>query len=375
MMKILKTTINIVLYLIIGLLLISSLGSVLMDRPVILTAISSDSMAPVFERGDMVAVWALTGEALVEPNDIVIFSSESGRLANHGWIIHRVIEGNVEEGYITHGDNNEYTDQELSDAPPIKREWMVSRAVTLRDRPIVLPFIGYLALWFESIQRTVFFLPGLITLLAGIIGYSVFVGDPPRYRRRRKGKKHYFGEQLLFILSGLTLMVALSATMMISSEIAELQYEVNETGEPTSTAGPGSVLLLGESKEMELSKLSNQGFFPLAVTVITRDPQLSLSEDSLTLSPNEERTVMLHIEGSSPGVYASRIWMGLFLPLLPSPWIYALAERSFFLALLTISLIPALPLMLFPFVDQRLRNKTKKGVKKSLRKIQRALRV
>jgi len=370
-MRVLKKSFSVIVYLIVIILVLSSLGTIITNQPMLLTAISSNSMVPVFQRGDMVVVWPLANEDTVEPGDIVIFSSESGYLSTQGWIIHRVMEGNVEDGYITMGDNNEYSDQTLGDAPSIERDWMVSRAPTLLGKPVVFPFIGFIPVYFEQLQESPFLLPGIVVILAVLIGLSIFQGTK---HKRQKKKKSYFTEQLLYTVSGLTLVLALVATMLVSGEIIHFQYEVNALGEPSPDSGFQSALLLGETEEVELSSLSNQGFFPFTATITSKDPQLRFSRKLLRLSPEDEVEITLQVDGQNPGIYDSTVWVGLYLPLLPPSWIYALAKIHYLLAVFVIALIPGMPLLLFPVLDPKLRRKSRKGFRKNFRKVTRALR-
>lgn len=63
-------------------------------------AVRSDSMAPTLRAGDL-AVLRSTDADSVAPGDIILFRDEGGAR-----VLHRVVGGSAEEGWITQGDAN-----------------------------------------------------------------------------------------------------------------------------------------------------------------------------------------------------------------------------------------------------------------------------
>jgi signal peptidase len=94
-----------------------------MNRPILMTAVRSNSMYPLFQKGDMVFLNPFFSKYKIKLGDIIIFKTEGGSYDTKGWIVHRVINGNSTNGFITKGDANEYTDQS-GDNPSIKSEWI-----------------------------------------------------------------------------------------------------------------------------------------------------------------------------------------------------------------------------------------------------------
>ena len=111
-MKLFSRILNTLLAIGILCTLIAAVGSAITKEPVLLTVIRSNSMYPVWERGDMVIIKNLKEKETVHNGDIVFFKTEKGSLADKGWIAHRVVDGNADKGFITKGDANEYTDQQ-----------------------------------------------------------------------------------------------------------------------------------------------------------------------------------------------------------------------------------------------------------------------
>ena len=93
-MKVLSKILNTLLAIVILCTLIAAVGSAITKEPVLLTVIRSNSMYPVWERGDMVIIKNLKDKDTVQIGDIVFFKTDEGSLADKGWIAHRVMDGN-----------------------------------------------------------------------------------------------------------------------------------------------------------------------------------------------------------------------------------------------------------------------------------------
>ena len=150
----------------VAILIYAALASVFTGRPVLLTVVSSNSMYPTIEKGDVVVIGATGEDDSIEVGDIVVFRPESGRLASRGWIIHRVVGGTAEDGFITRGDGNALSDQEDGGTPPIGQGVIVARALTISGSPIKVPLIGNLILWLQAFKYDARVLPLLSLFLA-----------------------------------------------------------------------------------------------------------------------------------------------------------------------------------------------------------------
>jgi len=361
------TLINLALCFIVGMLVVSALGGALMHRPFLLTAIRSGSMYPTLKRGDAAIIERVGEKTQLLPGDIVVFRSEGGSLADQGWIMHRIVSANSKTGYITKGDANEKTDQESGAAPPIRRDWIVSRAVTIGGFPLKIPLIGYLPIWLEQLQKHPLVLPGIAAALALVVAADEF-----NTKKKKKCNRRLL-HILLYFLSGLTLAVILAGSILAASQYLQFEYEVSPEHSGIIMGSPVGVLKQGEVVVRPLSELKNKGFFPIIVCVTAFDPQVRFNRVLLRLSPGEEEKITMTVTAQEPGKYRTKIWVGMFLPLLPAGTIHFLARRSFWLALAAISLLPALPLILFPILDPQLRIQIRKEFHRMLRHIARHL--
>lgn len=359
--------VSLVLYAVTGALVISALGGALTKRPFLLTAIRSGSMYPTLRRGDAVIIRRIDEATKLSPGDIVVFRSEGGSLASQGWIMHRLVAGSPETGYITKGDANEKTDQEAGGAPPIKREWIVSRAVTIRQVPIKIPLIGYLPLWLEGLQKQPLLLPGVAVALALVVAVDELTG-----KKKKKGNRR-LEQIMLYLASGLTLAVILAGSMLAASQHLQFEYEVSPSKSGVIMGSPVGILEQGEEVTRSLSELKNSGFFPVVASITTADPQITFDRSLLTLAPGTKEKVAMTVTPRQPGKHQASIWIGMFLPLLPAGTIHFLARKSFWLALVVVSLLPAMPLILFPLFDHRLRIQARKECRRLFRRMARHL--
>lgn len=310
-MKLFSRILNTLLAIGILCTLIAAIGSAITKEPVLLTVIRSNSMSPVWERGDMVIIENLKEKEAVQNGDIVFFKTEEGSLADKGWIAHRVVDRNVDKGFITKGDANEYTDQR-DGSGLIERDWIAGRALTIGETPIVIPKIGYLSLWAEKYQSNPYTLPVIAIVLAIIIA----IGELKSGRKRKKTNKG-MELQLIYIVGGLTISVIMGATMLASGQRANLFYEVSSQGQGVLMGSAVGILKVGDEVTRPLSELSNGGFFKLIGAVTSDDKQIKLSHTKLSLSPGQETDITFTVNAERPGKYESSIQIGLFYPFLP----------------------------------------------------------
>lgn len=359
--------IDILLYIIVAVVLVAAIASAIKDRPMLFSAVRSNSMYPMFQRGDMILITSVSETTPVNIEDIVIFRAETGSLSANGWIVHRIIEGDDVLGYITKGDANTYSDQASGGTGPIKREWIVSKVITLANYPIKIPLLGFLPLWMEEIKASPYAMPVITVILAAIIMISEITNN----KKRNKKKKSNLDLPLVYLLGGLTITIIMVATMLACSQRIIVKYEVTDNGNGILSGSGIGVFKVGEKSKKPLSELNNKGFFPITSTITTKDTQITFSHSLFTLSPNETIETEMELNALTIGEYNTIIHVGLFYPFLPSSLIYYLSSINYWLALVTVSLVPGLPLMLYPLIELRMR---KKIIKETRRFFQRLVR-
>lgn len=358
--KIINRVIDILLYIFVGIVLTAAVTSAIWNKPMLFSAVRSNSMYPLFERGDMIFINSLNKENTVKIGDIVVFKAEEGSLSDQGYVVHRIIEETKDGNYITKGDANDYKD------PILKREWIYSKVVTLGKYPVKIPLLGYLPLWMESFQKNPYAMPIIAVILAAIVGFSELTGS----KKSKKKKNNSLDMQLIYFFSGLTISIVMAATMLATSQRIVLPYEVSENSQGVIMGSAVGILKVGDERTIPLAELSNKGLMPVTATITSNDNQLTFSHTLEELNKGDELKPELNLKAVNAGKYESVIYIGLFYPFLPKNLIYYLANNSYWLALAVVSLIPGIPLMIYPIIDKTMRRKTIKEIRRKVRRIQ-----
>jgi signal peptidase len=351
-------------------ILIAAIGTFITKEPFLLSSIRSNSMYPLFERGDLIVINKYFDRERLKAGDIIIFKT-SDEAANNNWIAHRIIGGNATDGYMTKGDANEYIDQENGAVPFIKPEWISNKVLAIGGNPLAIPLLGNLPLWMERFQRNPYTLPVICIILAVVIGISEMTSN-----KKSKKKKNRRAElALIYILSGLTISIMLGASMAATSEHFRIPYHVTEAGKGLIMGSEVGIIKVGEVVERPLSDLENNGFFSIAVVLTSNDKQISFSHQSLTLKPGQKENATIKVTARTPGKYEPIVHVGMFFPVLPKALISFLAGISYWLAVGVVALIPGLPLMLYPVWDSRMRRSVIKSFNKGMRQVRNSLPV
>jgi len=357
---------DIILYIIVAIVLTAAIGSAIYDKPIFLSSVRSNSMYPLFQRGDMILIKSISAKDTLNIGDIVVFKDEDGSLSSKGWIVHRIIEGDETKGYITKGDANDYTDQASGDTRPIQRDWIVSRVVTIKNKPVKIPLIGFLPLWMEKFQTTPYAMPVIAVLLAVIIAISELTVNK---RKHKTQKKNNLTMHLLYFLGGITMSIIMLTTMLATSQRIVIPYEVSENSKGVLTGSSIGIIRVGDKIQKPLSELSNKGFFPVIAVITATNDDFSFSHPLTTLAPGETIKTEFQLIVSEAGNYNETVTVGMFYPFLPPQLIYNLASKSYWLALIIVSLVPGFPLMVYPLIDSKLRKKFIKEIRRFHRRI------
>jgi len=143
------------------------LGQVL-GQPILLSFVETGSMSPTLEPGDgFIAIPpGLAGP--IEPGDVITWDAE--QLNGGGLVTHRVVR-ETDQGFITQGDANPFTDQSSNPSePPVQREQIVAVAWQVGGNLVVIPKIGLLVTGSQAL------LSGIQTRLAVVFGTRSLLG-------------------------------------------------------------------------------------------------------------------------------------------------------------------------------------------------------
>jgi len=325
------------------------LGQVL-GQPILLSYVTTDSMAPALSPGDgFVAVPpALAGS--IDPGDVVVYEAE--QIEGGGLTTHRVVE-ETERGYVTQGDANPFTDQD-SGEPPVQDAAVVAVAWQPTGSVLALPGLGAAVEWIkstlQSIQRTVAELLGTDAVL-GVqgLGYLVFaitivlyllvgVFEDDKQRSRGRDRDDGTNAHLVAIAIAVGVVLAATAAMLVpagSQEYGIVSAEFDSDNPTTIRQGTSGTLPYG---------IDNNGFVPTVIVVEPGGEDVAVNQ-SQTVVP-ARGTANATVTITTPpetGFYRYYVTEHRYLRVLPASLLLALHDVHPWLPLLAVNLTVGLP--------------------------------
>ncbi len=292
--------------LFLGFVIVSVAGFVL-DRPLFMSYVLSDSMSPTLNKGDIFFINPLSKG---DVGDIIVFKM------NGHWTVHRIY-AKTEDGYITKGDNNIATDQQSGNVKPVKDEDIAGVVLTINGKPLKIPGVG------NYIGAN----PYLAILLI-IIGSILMTKDKKKRRKGRFIRVRY--KTLYAIVASFTIAVVLFS-------IVASWYVVGFGYISTLAGGQREGWYLPNSEFSRNLTVKNRALLPAVVTLKPVGDRISLDRHILILMGREKGSVGVHV--NVPGdtrMYYEKVLVRSYPLLLPSNLIIRMSEIS-----------PYLPLMAF----------------------------
>jgi signal peptidase len=266
--RVLGTVATVLLVLAVAAMLLGGM----LGQPFLFGYVSSESMEPTMAPGDGFVAVPSTVAGSVEEGDVVVFHAEE--LHGGGLTTHRVM-GTTDEGYVTAGDKNPFTDQSAGE-PPVTDEQIVAQALEINGQVVVIPHLGTLVTGlqdgFDMVRYWLAAFTG-VGIFAGpqglgafifIVTVSLYITDTIRERGRRqyeRTRNRNTGINTRLVIGAFTVLLVISATAsMVGSSgvndfgIVSAAYEDDRP----------SIVPRGESKNNTL-RVSNGGFVPKVV--------------------------------------------------------------------------------------------------------------
>ena len=317
----------------------------LLGRPILLASVPTTSMVPVLTPGDMILVVPYVGTTLHD-GQIVVFRTEK----DPTWIVHRVIGGNEEEGFVTQGDANR-----VPDPNRVFPRHVAGIVPQLGRAAIRVPRMGLL-----SLERNPLSNP-LVAGIALILGMYLMASDARAgmqlfrtgFRRTKRlpapGPKP---KVVLAIYGGLALAVFLISlfTMWSLSSTRNGQYRV--VASQAENVLFNDVMVAGQERTETLT-LKNPSPIPLIIGMEATDAALSYTPGWFLLMPKSQREVTLRIYSIQTGTHSVTMRQSVFLPLLPARFLQSLSYFDWHLPAIVTALVPALIVVAIAASDNR----------------------
>ena len=149
-----KSFIGNILFLAALILILARFLSVWAGTPFPIDLVTSDSMSPELNKGDVVA-WAPTEIEDIQVGDVVVFKSYLS-WPEEKLLVHRVSDiKHDSKGNIilqTKGDANKYVDQAGPHIPEpyIREENLMGKTISIGQHPLKIPFVGNIGIWIND---------------------------------------------------------------------------------------------------------------------------------------------------------------------------------------------------------------------------------
>jgi len=245
------------------------LGSQLLGQPTI-GFVETGSMAPTLEPNDgYLAVPAAIADD-PEVGDVILFRSQN--LGGGELTTHRVVEI-TQEGYITQGDANPFTDQD-GDEPPVSEGQIRAVALTVGDGIVTIPGLGASVGAVRSvgtaIQNVVLVPLGIdievttlstAAMIAGLVlfVYGTITGASDKRQRSRSRGGVFDNAVIVIAVLALVVVIPLNVSMLLPSGV--YQYEILSSEAPTDNE---QIIPVGGESDVTYA-MQNSGYLPVLV--------------------------------------------------------------------------------------------------------------
>jgi signal peptidase len=322
------------------------LGTAL-GQPLLLSYVETGSMEPTLSPGDgFVAVpTALSGEP--EVGDVVVFRAEE--LQGGGLVTHRIVD-RTDEGYVTRGDANPFTDQDGGE-PPVSRDRVLATALQVNGNVVVLPGVGTVlgavpaALdWGQRRlaaaigTRAVLGTSGIGYMLVGIGALLLVLARTgsgrvaSRTRSRKRGRETYSPLLLTALLCGL-LVVPATGAMVLGGDTHTVPVSAADT------TVPGTVEVGADGTAAVRYRVPNDSPLPTLVVFDPATAGVTVQPAYGVIWPGQETRVTADVVGPTESARVERHFTeARYLPVLPPALLVALHGVHPLLAVLAVDL-------------------------------------
>ena len=277
----------------------------LLGQPILLGYVATGSMEPTMDAGDgFVAIpSALAGSP--GEGDVVVFDARE--LHDGGLTTHRIV-GETEEGYVTAGDANPFTDQDGGE-PHVTDGQIVAVALQVNGEVVTIPHLGTVVMAVHgALESAVGALASAVGVTAAVDGEGVgawligvgvamlglgflldVLGTPARDTDRRTARENVIAIRVVLAVVLIVLVTLATAAMVIPAGVTE--YGVVSTADPTDDP---QVLAPGESGELTRT-VENTGLIPTVVVLEPASGGVAVDPERVTVGSRSsvETTVTL----------------------------------------------------------------------------------
>jgi signal peptidase len=275
-------------------------------QPVLFSFVTSESMSPTIESGDGFIAIPPQLVGSVQEGDVVIFQAQE--INDGGLTTHRVI-GETDEGYVTRGDNNPFTDQD-SGEPPVTDTQIVAVAWQPGGNVLTIPALGTAVLETRAavfdIQTTVADTFGIngadntrqVGTMMVVAGVALFFITVVNNFRRRSSRDRTRSREREGQIRPLYVALFLTAIVIIPANAAMLLPSTTHAVSVADIATQNGVEP-GDQVELTLSA-TNSGYVTMLV-VFDSGPDVTLNDRSLAVPGRSRASTTMTVPAPPPG--------------------------------------------------------------------------
>jgi len=310
----------------------------LLGQPVLLGYVTTGSMEPTLSPGDGFAAVpsAVAGEP--EPGDVVVFRAQE--VQGGGLTTHRVV-GETQEGYVTKGDANPFTDQDGGE-PSVGEERIVAHALQVDGTVVAIPFLGDVVEGLQALVAVPFGLfgvgqSGTVLVVAGIVLF-VLAGalDEGRPVDRSRTRANVLRAWTVVLFVAVVLTGAATAGMVLPAGTHQVELAVaEEPGEDPQVVAPGGTAQL-------TYQVHNGGAIPVLVVTDPIDDGVAVEPNRAVLGLDQREAVTVRMDApQQEGTYTRSVRESRYLLVLPPGVLAALHRADPLVALLAVDIVVA----------------------------------
>ncbi|PSP72963.1 signal peptidase I [Halobacteriales archaeon QS_3_64_16] len=307
------------------------LGAVL-GQPVLLSYVETGSMQPTLEPGEGFVAIPAAVAGPIEEGDVITYRAEE--VQGGGLTTHRVV-GETDEGYVTRGDANPFTDQD-GDEPPVKDAQIVAKVLQVGGEVVVIPGLGIVVTGTQDVLRTVqATLASLLgtSALLGVQGLAylifaftivVYVVDALRNRGRRRrdrGHSRDTGTDVRLIVGAFAALLVVAATASMVAPAGTHEFGV--VSAEFDSERP-DIIPAGESKSRTYI-VPNSGLIPVQVFLEPASEGIDVRPRETAVGSRDQVNATVTLSAPPETGYYRRFLVEYrYLAVLPVPVIQAL---------------------------------------------------
>ncbi|QCC59123.1 signal peptidase I [Natrinema thermotolerans] len=343
----------------------------LLGQPILLGYVATGSMEPEIDAGDgFVAVPSVvTGP--VEEGDVVVFQARD--LNGGGLTTHRVVD-ETEEGYVTKGDANPFTDQDGGE-PHVTEGQIVAEAWQVNGKVVTIPHLGTAIMGFQSAVQSgvetvtsVFGVTtgssnGLGALLVGVgvamLGFGTLLerlGPGRRETSRSRSRENVIAFWTALGLVLLVFVTFATAAMVVPSGTTE--YGLISSESPTDDP---QIVAPGETTALTRT-VDNAGYLPIVVAHEPESGGIGVEPRSQTIGIRDSGEARVTLTApEQTGEYTRHLGEYRYLAVLPPSvllWLHGVHPLAAIGAVnaVIVGIAVAIVLLLFGSGDIRVRS-------------------